>query len=133
MKIDWKEFLFVGVPSALAAGGMIWYTRKRGANVVTQAFAGAGAGSLTFYAVHFIRARLKGAPDQLPDATMGVLPSAQVPVATPTADAAMGKVAEREKAVATPNTKPTNPQEVGDNVVDIQGMNLDAFGSTGSI
>jgi len=137
MKIDWKEFLFIAVPSAFSGGAMIWYAKKTGANLPVQIVAGVGIGQLTFYGLHFLKRRIVGTPEQLPDAKMDSLPSGEVPVATPTADAALGKVAAREKAVepASPNVKPTNPQEVGDNVVDLKpggGIDLGAFGSIGS-
>ena len=139
MAIDWKEFAFIVLPSALAGGGTAWYAKKKGIPLIFSSLAGGGVGFITFYAMHFIRRRFNGAPEQLPEATMPVTAAAQVPVVTPTADAALGAVAAREKAVA-PNVKPTNSKEVGDNVVDIGsgtsaddgGMNLDAFGSIGS-
>ena len=137
MKIDWKELLIVGIPSVVVGSGAGWYARKRGANVPITALTGVGAGAITMQVVRFIKRRVVGTPEQLPDAKMDSLPSGEVPVATPTADAALGKVAAREKAVepASPNVKPTNPQEVGDNVVDLKpsgGVDLGAFGSTGS-
>jgi len=137
MKIDWKELLIVGIPSVIAGGSASWYAQKRGANAPIIVFTGIGAGAITMQVVQFIKRRVIGTPEQLPDAKMDSLPSGEVPVATPTADAALGKVAAREKAVepASPNVKPTNPQEVGDNVVDLKpggGIDLGAFGSTGS-
>jgi len=136
MNIDWKEFTFIALPSALAAGGTAWYGKKKGAPVVITALACGGAAYITFWSLQFIKRRIAGTPEQLPDAQMASLPSGQAPVVTPTANAALGRVAEREKAVADSNVKPTNPQEVGSNVVDLkpsESVNLDAFGSMGTV
>lgn len=140
MNIDWKEFAFIGIPSVLVGGVTGWFARRSGAKWPVAGLAGAGAGAVTAHAILFIRRRFN-MPDQLPDKTMEVLPSAQVPVVTPTADAALGKVAAREKAVETPkkvvsNVTPTNANEVGDNVFDINpddGMDTGALGGEGSI
>jgi len=136
MNIDWKEFAFIAVPSACASGGMMWYAKKTGANLPVQITAGLGVGAIAFWGLHFIKRRFNGTPEQLPDAQMASLPSGQAPVVTPTADAALGNVAAREKAVSDPNVKPTNKQEVGSNVVDLkpsESVNLDAFGSMGTV
>ena len=140
MGIDWKEFAFVGIPSVLVGGVTGWFVRKSGAKLPVVALAGTGAGAMTAHAILFVRRRFS-MPEQLPDKTMEVLPSAQVPVVTPTADAALGAVAAREKAVETPkkavpNVAPTNANEVGDNVFDINssdGMDMGALGGEGSI
>jgi len=135
MKID-KDLLFLAIPAAAAAGGTAWYAKKRGTSLPITVIAGVGGYFAAYHLINFIRRRFVGSPEQLPDAQMASLPSGQAPVVTPTADAALGNVAAREKAVSDPNVKPTNKQEVGSNVVDLkpsESVNLDAFGSMGTV
>ena len=121
--MEWKAIgsrMLKRLPAAISAGLAGYYTYKK-TNMITVTGL-AVAGGYTFGAlVQDLIVKYLDPVDTLPDAMAHSLEETETPVATPTVEA--------------PVTSTTTPEEVGNNVVDINpsaSTNMDAFGSVGS-
>lgn len=123
-----KKLLINGVGVLIGSGLMYALVKKSGyesqaktlSSAIVEGSAIAGGVFVGYHLSNLVATYLLPgeATDALPSEQVDALPSGDQPVATPTADTAMGNVKANAAAVQ-PVTPKVNPADVGGNVIDI--------------